>query len=91
MAAASPNRFFDIGLARVTRGAYPDPKQKDERLLVVDLEPLRALREPLSLARIKSTPGLAGFPLVRITRLSIMPVAPLESTHLLALAGETGW
>jgi predicted RNA-binding protein with PUA-like domain len=80
-----------VGLARVTRGAYPDPKKKDERLVVVDLEPVRPLREPVTLTRIKAAPGLAAFPLVRISRLSIMPVAPAESTHLLALAGETGW
>lgn len=80
-----------VGVARVTRGAYPDPKKRDERLVVVDLEPLRPLREPLTLTRIKAAPGLVAFPLVRISRLSIMPVAPAESTHLLALAGETGW
>lgn len=80
-----------VGLARVTRGPYPDPRKKDERLVVVDLEPIRALKEPVSLARIKAAPGLASFPLVKISRLSIMPVAPAESTHLLALAGEKGW
>lgn len=80
-----------VGLARVTRGAYPDPGGRDPRRVVVDLIPERPLDRPISLARIKAVPGLADFPLVRISRLSIMPVSPTESTHLLSLAGESHW
>lgn len=80
-----------VGVARVSRGAYPDPKAKDDRRVVVDLVPHRALVRPVELARIKAVPALADFPLVRISRLSIMPVTPTESTHLLSLAAEVCW
>jgi len=63
-----------IGVARALGGAYPDPKAKDAKLLVVDLAPLRALANPVTLAAIKASPRFAGFDLVRLPRLSVMPV-----------------
>ena len=64
-----------VGVARVTRAHYPDPTGDGERWLAVDLAPLRPLREPVSLARIKAEPALREIPLVRPARLSVMPLA----------------
>ena len=77
-----------VGVARIASDPYPDPKQHDDRLVVVDLVPLRALPKPVSLATIKADKRFAGFALVRISRLSVMPVSPAEWKAILALAGE---
>jgi len=63
-----------VGLARVTREAYPDPSADDPRWLAVDLAPVRPLKTPVTLAAIKADPRLADLPLVRQSRLSVMPI-----------------
>ena len=63
-----------VGVARATSAAYPDPKQDDERWAVVDIEPVARLANPVTLAAIKADDAFADFDLVRIGRLSAMPV-----------------
>jgi len=63
-----------VGLAEVTREAYPDPKARDPRLLVVDLTPKGRLASPVTLATIKSQAMFADSPLVRQGRLSVVPL-----------------
>jgi predicted RNA-binding protein with PUA-like domain len=63
-----------VGTARVSRSSYPDPKDKTGRLVVVELVPDRKLKRPVTLAEIKAAGRFADFPLVRIPRLSVMPV-----------------
>lgn len=63
-----------VGTAEVVREAYPDPKAKDERLAVVDLEPRGRLARAVTLAEIKAMPELDGSPLVRQGRLSVVPL-----------------
>lgn len=63
-----------VGTARVMRAAYPDPGQNDPKLVVVDLEAEGALPAPVTLAAIKADPAFKDFPLVRMGRLSVMPV-----------------
>lgn len=63
-----------VGVARVASDPYPDPRADDERVVVVVVEPLRELATPAPLAEIKRNPEFAGFDLVRIPRLSVMPV-----------------
>ncbi len=63
-----------VGVARVIKRAYQDPSSDDPRWVVVDLAPVKPLTEPVSLARIKSEPALAQIPLVRQSRLSVMPL-----------------
>ena len=75
-----------IGIARVARGAYPDPKQKDAKLLVVDLEAEHALPRPVSLAEMRANPGLSGFDLLRLPRLSVMPVSAAQWAEILRMA-----
>jgi predicted RNA-binding protein with PUA-like domain len=63
-----------VGIARITSDAYADPKQKDEKLAVFDLVPLRPLKRPVRLAEIKADSAFAQWELVRMSRLSVMPV-----------------
>jgi predicted RNA-binding protein with PUA-like domain len=67
-----------VGVARVTRAAYPDPKARDPRRVVVDLEPVARLPKPVSLARIKALPVFAESPLVRQGRLSVVPLSAAQ-------------
>ena len=74
-----------IGLARVATSAYPDPQQTDPRFVVVDLTPLRRLKRPVTLAEIRAVPALAELPLIKMTRLSVMPVTKDQWKVLLAV------
>lgn len=77
-----------VGLARVAREAYPDPTARSGDWSAVDLEPVRPLLRSVTLAEIKRDPALAGLPLLRQPRLSVMPVSAAEFARLLALAGD---
>src|ERR1051325_7844295 len=68
------NEKAAVGIARALGSAYPDPAHKDPKLLVVDIEAVRPLRKPVTLAEVKANRKLAGFDLVRLSRLSIMKV-----------------
>jgi predicted RNA-binding protein with PUA-like domain len=77
-----------VGKAVVAGEARPDPKKKDPRLLVVTLEADRPLARPVTLAEIKADAAFAGSPLVRVPRLSVIPVSAAQWRRLLALAGR---
>jgi predicted RNA-binding protein with PUA-like domain len=63
-----------VGVMRATSGAYPDPQAEDGRFVVVDVEPVKKLRRPVTLAEMRARPRLRGFDLLRLPRLSVMPV-----------------
>ncbi len=77
-----------VGVAKVTRESYPDPTTDDERWVVVDLAPLKPLKEPVTLAAIKADPKLAEIALVKQSRLSVMPIDKKAFDHILKL-GKT--
>ncbi len=77
-----------VGIARVTRTAYPDPTTDDERWVVVDIEPVRKVTSAVSLKEIKTDLGLRQTALVTQSRLSVMPFEKTEFERILAL-GET--
>ncbi len=77
-----------VGIARAVTEAYPDPKATSRKVFVVEIESIKKLQCPVSLAAIKSRPDLKSFPLVRISRLSVMPVSGSEWRTLLAMAQE---
>jgi len=76
-----------VGLARITSAPYPDPKRKDPKLVVVDLEVDRRLPKPVALATIKADPAFSDLGLVRLSRLSVIPVPADQWKKLLAMAG----
>lgn len=77
-----------VGLARVVRAAYPDPKVNDPKLVVVDVEFVRPLAHAVTLKAVKADPAFADFPLVRMGRLSVVPVKADEWKRLMVMAGE---
>jgi predicted RNA-binding protein with PUA-like domain len=77
-----------VGIAEVTRGAYPDPKLDDPKRVVVDLKPVRALKAPVPLADFRIDPVLKTTELVRISRLSVMPLSKEHFARVLERAGE---
>ena len=75
-----------VGIADIVSDSYSDPKVGDPRIAVVDIAPARRLARPVSLDAIKKEKEFASFELVRISRLSVMPVPPALWKKLLAMA-----
>jgi predicted RNA-binding protein with PUA-like domain len=71
-----------VGLARITRAAYPDPKAKDPKLLVVELTPTRPLARAITLAEIKGDSLFRDSPLVRQGRLSVVQLTDAQFRRL---------
>jgi len=71
-----------VGVMEVVKGAYPNPARDDARFVVVDVKPVRRLDRAVSLAEIKSNPKFADFALVRISRLSVMPVTDAQWSEI---------
>jgi predicted RNA-binding protein with PUA-like domain len=67
-----------VAIARAAGDAYPDPGDRSGKMFVVDVVPVGALPRPVTLAEIKADRGFASFPLVRMSRLSVMPVTDAE-------------
>ncbi|HEY3242193.1 MAG TPA: EVE domain-containing protein [Phycisphaerae bacterium] len=76
-----------VGIAEVASDPYPDPQADDPRIVVVDLKPKRKLATPIPLAQIKADPRFKELALVRISRLSVMPVEKTLWNALLMMAG----
>jgi predicted RNA-binding protein with PUA-like domain len=74
-----------VGVARIASAPYPDPS--DAKLVVVDVEPVKPLPRAVTLAEIKAEPAFAELGLVRVPRLSVVPVEPAQWKRLLAMAG----
>ncbi len=77
-----------VGVADVVREAYPDPDEEDPRFVVVDISAKKKLKSAVSLAAIKSDPDFADFHLVRISRLSVMPVTDKMWKKILAMSSQ---
>jgi predicted RNA-binding protein with PUA-like domain len=77
-----------IGVAEVKSDAYPDPKEGDERLAVVDLRPKKKLAQPVTLSDIKADKAFEGWEMLRIGRLSVVPVPPAMWERILELSEE---
>ena len=77
-----------VGVMEIIKGPYPDPKRDDPRLVVVDVKPVRRLDRSVSLAEIKADPKFADFALVRISRLSVMPVTDEQWAEIERLAKQ---
>jgi predicted RNA-binding protein with PUA-like domain len=77
-----------VGVVEVTRDAYADPAADEARIVAFDLEPRRRLQRPVTLAEIKADPTFADFLLVRMSRLSVMPVSAAHWRRLLKMAAD---
>ncbi|MEO9294969.1 MAG: EVE domain-containing protein [Nitrososphaera sp.] len=73
-----------VGIMDIVSDPYPDPK--DESLTVVDVRPSRRLGRPVTLDQIKTDPAFAEWELVRISRLSVMPVPDRLWSRIMKMA-----
>lgn len=67
-----------VGIAEVVKEHYPDPKDKTKVWCVVELVPFKKLLKPLTLSQIKSKQILSNMPMLRQSRLSVMPITQKE-------------
>jgi predicted RNA-binding protein with PUA-like domain len=75
-----------IGIAEVTSDPYLDPREGDPKLAVVDLKPRERLSRPVTLAEVKARKDFQNFELVRMGRLSVMPVSDSRWQRLCKMA-----
>jgi predicted RNA-binding protein with PUA-like domain len=76
-----------VGIAKALGDAYPDPNDKTGKPSVVDVGAVKKLPRPVTLAEIKADPAFTTFPLVRISRLSVMPVTDQEWQRIENMSG----
>lgn len=75
-----------VGIAEVVKEAYQDPTTDDPNWVVVELKPLRKLKNPVTLAEIKQTPQLKDMSLIRLSRLSVSDVKKEEYDFILKMS-----
>jgi predicted RNA-binding protein with PUA-like domain len=75
-----------MGIAKAASAPYPDPADKTGKLYAIDVVPVHKLKSPVTLAAIKADKAFASFPLVRISRLSVMPVTDDEWKRIETMA-----
>jgi predicted RNA-binding protein with PUA-like domain len=74
-----------VGIAKVVKEAYQDPTTDDTNWVVVDLSPVEALKNPVSLEQIKAEQSLKDISLIRQGRLSVMPLKAEEFDKILEM------
>jgi predicted RNA-binding protein with PUA-like domain len=77
-----------VGLADVTRGCYVNPEEDNSKLAVCDVRAKHRLQQPVTLAQVKAHPQLQNWDLVRLARLSVVPVNDEQWQILQQLSGE---
>lgn len=76
-----------VGLAKVTKAAFPDQTADEPGWVAVELAAVKPLPSPVTLAQVKAEPALKDMALIRLSRLSVQPVKPAEFARVLKLAG----
>ena len=75
-----------VGIVKVVKEYYPDPTDKTERFVVVDVKPTKKLKNPVSLDQIKENKKLKNIALVKQSRLSVMPINKIEWEEIIKLS-----
>lgn len=75
-----------VGVAAVTRPAYPDPTATSGDWVCVDLKPVKPLALPVTIEQIKKSPDLEDIPLIKHTRLSVVPLTEEQYDTILSIA-----
>ncbi|NIJ53967.1 EVE domain-containing protein [Dyadobacter arcticus] len=78
-----------VGLAKVAKEHYPDPTAKDGDWVVVNVVPVELFPKTVTLAQIKADKRLSDMALVKLSRLSVVPVKPEEFDIIVALAHDS--
>ena len=79
-----------VGIAKALSGPYPEPDDASGKFVAVDIAPVARLARPVTRAEIKADAAFKDFPLVRIGRLSVMPVSDAEWARIERMAGKAG-
>ncbi len=74
-----------VGMAEIIKESYPDPLDKSGLWVVIELKPLRKLNKPVTLSQIKKEKALSGLPLLKQSRLSVMPISKNEFEYIVSL------
>jgi predicted RNA-binding protein with PUA-like domain len=77
-----------VGIAKVVKEFYQDPTTEETAWVVVDLKPIKKLKQPVTLKQVKATQGLQEMDLVRLGRLSVQSVKDFEWEIIMEMAGE---
>ena len=77
-----------VATARADSDAYPDPADPSGKLFALDIVPVKRLPRPVTLGEIKADTAFSRFPLVRMSRLSVMPVTDVEWVAVEKIAGS---
>ncbi len=78
-----------VGVSKVSKEFYPDPTATAGEWSVVEIIPMRKLNKPVHLSFIRAEVALQNIALVRIGRLSVMPLEKLEFEKILEMGGTT--
>ncbi len=76
-----------VGIAKVTKGYYVNPEHEDPKLAVCDVKAHKKLKNPVTLAQVKAEPKLKDWDLVRLGRLSVVPVNEEQWKIICEMAG----
>lgn len=76
-----------VGIVKIARAAYSDPSDEAGKFVMVDIAYDAALKNPVTLAAIKAEPALKDLPLIRQSRLSVVPVSAAEWKKLCQMGG----
>jgi len=76
-----------VGIARVTKPAFPDTTADEEGWVAVELAPVGPLKTPVTLAQVKAIAALKDLALIRQGRLSVQPLKPAEFALIRKLGG----
>jgi len=76
-----------VGIAKAASAPYADPADKSGKLYAIDVIPVKKLKSPVTLAAVKADKAFSSFPLVRISRLSVMPVTDDEWKRIESMSG----
>ena len=82
-----------VGIVQVVREAYPDPTVEEGEKgdwVCVDMKAVKPLKTPVTLAQLKADPAFAELPLIRQSRLSVMPISDEHWAAICALGGVKG-
>jgi predicted RNA-binding protein with PUA-like domain len=79
-----------VGIAKALSAPYPDPDDTSGKYVAVDIAPVKRLPRPVTLAEIKADAAFKDFLLVRIARLSVMPVTDAQWARIERLAEKAG-
>jgi len=77
-----------VGVMEIVKAAYPDPTTDDDRWVCVDVSPKKKLKNTVTLEKIKQTASLQQIPLIRHTRLSVMPVSKADFDEIVRMGND---